>query len=367
MVAPLVVRLMPVLDFGGVESRIALQASMSGGASYRLRVATLGGAGAAAEAVRREGVVVDDLQCSGPWHAPSTIARLTRYLRDVRPALVHSSIIEANLAACFATPLLRIPLIAEEVGQPSHSWKARQLLRLAYRVPRRIVAVSKVTERYLIEKDGAPNDRVRQIYNCAHPRFFPVDRAPSQRENREGPIRFLAVGRLHHIKNQTVLIQAMGQLRDAGLGARLTLIGDGPLRDELTALRDSLGLEDTVRFAGFTDSIRDEMLTHDCFVLPSLSEGCSISLIESMASGLPSIGTAVPGICEVMGTQHAADWTFPTKDPTALATLLSRFCTLSPQERWELGGQLQRRAYESFSPKTYLSQLDDLYASILKE
>lgn len=357
---PLVVRLVPVLDFGGVESRIALQASMAHGRPWRLRVCTFDADGAAAEAVRSHGVDVDVLGTPARLGSLQATARLLAYLRRVRPDIVHSSVIEANLHACAARLGYRAPLIVEEVGQPSHSRRARALLHLAYRAPSAIVGVSKVTCEYLVSEDGAPRSRTELIYNCASPQFFPDERR-HHRRSADDLTRFISIGRLHFIKNHETLIRGFAQALNRGANALLTIVGTGPLEHKLRKIATEIAPGDRIRFLGFRSDVIDLLQESDAFVLPSHSEGCSISLVEAMATGVPAIGSRVPGIIEVVGDPHATRWTFSPSDPSEIASALIRFSELSTEEWEAIATRQQERAYANFSPTRYLSRLDELY------
>ncbi|MFT5433031.1 MAG: glycosyltransferase involved in cell wall biosynthesis, partial [Myxococcota bacterium] len=239
MSRPTIVRLLPVLDFGGVESRVGLQARMAKDRGYDLRVCTFTRAGAAADVIRAEGVPVDVLDIPASTKSVRATGRLIQYIRRIRPSLVHSSIVEANVQLCLAAAVTRVPAIVEEVGQPSHSPRARAAFRLLYRVPRQIVAVSKVTARYLTDIDRAPANRVRLIYNCAHPDFFGEDRASVSRPASD-TTRFVAIGRLHPIKNQEPLIRGFAKLLESGAKATLQIVGDGPLKTDLLSVASAL-------------------------------------------------------------------------------------------------------------------------------
>lgn len=360
---PLVLRLVPVLDFGGVESRIALQASMAHGRPWTLRVCTFDREGAAAEAVRSHGVAVDVLGTPARIGSLRATARLLAYLRRVRPDIIHSSVIEANLHACAARLGYSAPLIVEEVGQPSHSRRARALLHLAYRAPSAIVGVSKVTCDYVVTEDGAPRARTELIYNCASPRFFPEERR-HHRRSTDGLTRFIAVGRLQSIKNHEMLIRGFAQALDRGANATLTIVGTGPLESELRRLASRLASADRICFLGFRSDVIELLQESDAFVLPSHSEGCSISLIEAMATGVPTMGSRVPGIVEVVGDSHATRWTFSPTEPSDIASAIIRFTRLSADEWGTIASDQQERAYAEFSPARYLSRLDELYERI---
>lgn len=364
MARPTILRLMPVLDFGGVESRIALQSELSVDRPYDFQVATFDKDGASADRVRASGTKLHVLGVVANPKSPKALWSLLKLLRRVKPDLVHASIVEANVLAIAACAITRTPLIVEEVGQPKHSLKGRLAFRALYQLPERIVAVSKVTRDYLIDADGAPQARTVLCYNCANPSFFTEKRAEPKRPDR-GVTTFVAIGRLHPIKNHAPLVKAMAKLKSRGVPARLRLVGDGPLRNELEALAKSLDVLDRVEFEGFRSDVREVMLDVDAFVLPSKSEGCSISLIESMATALPSLGSDVPGIREVMGDEHASRWTFTVDAVEQIADRLEAFVKLDKSERHTIARTLQERAYSEFSPASYMRRVETMYQEVL--
>lgn len=356
---------MPVLNFGGVEARVVLQSSKSFTRSYDLRVCTFDRARAAAEAVRAEGIEVDVLDTPADPRSPVALRKLISYLLRVRPDILHSSISEANVLGLVAASLVGVRArIAEEVGVPNHSWKGRLVMAGLYRRATRIVGVSEATRRYLIDVDRAPREKVRRIYNCAHPRFFPLDRTPVRRSEDRDELRVLAVGRLHPVKNHLRLLEAVSRIEKRKLS--LEIVGDGPLARQTSERIQSLGLSDRVRLLGFQGDVRPRLLGADAFILPSLSEGCSISLIEAMASGVPVLGSKVPGIEEVMGKEHASDWTFPPEDVGAMAAKLEQLVDMPADARASYAAELQDRAYREFSPDTYMANLEALYAEALE-
>lgn len=363
---PLVLRTIPVLDFGGVESRIALQAEAAANRGYDFRICTYAEDGHAAARARRAGVQVDCLGTRASLRSLRPTLHMLRYLRRIGPEIVHSSIIESNVHTMAAASLAGIPVrIAEEVGLPVHSGRARLVMAAVYRMATDVVAVTRGARDYLVERDGAPVERVHQIYNCASPRFFPAKRRPT--EQGAGPVRqLLAVGRLHQVKNHAALIEAFARVAPRHPDVTLTIVGDGPLRESLASQVATLGLNERVHFPGYKDDVVKDLTDADLYVIPSLTEGCSVSLVECLASGTPAIGSDVPGVREVLGNALSNRWAFNPKNPAAIADTLERFMSLTSGERAEIAVAGQNLAYQHFSPTAYLGRLDQLYASALR-
>jgi glycosyltransferase involved in cell wall biosynthesis len=181
---------------------------------------------------------------------------------------------------------------------------------------------------------------------------------------RRDKLRVVAVGRLDPVKNHIGLLDAVSRIERRDFC--LDIIGNGPLEPQIKQRIESLGLSERVKLRGFQSDVRPQLLDADAFILPSLSEGCSIALIEAMASGVPVLGSKVPGIEEVMGEIHAADWTFPPHDFSAMAAQVERLLDMQTDARASYAAQLQDRAYRQFSPETYMANLEGLYAETLQ-
>jgi glycosyltransferase involved in cell wall biosynthesis len=136
----------------------------------------------------------------------------------------------------------------------------------------------------------------------------------------EGPLRVIFIGTLEvDYKGPDVLLRALSACRRDGLDFHLEMFGDGRLRAEMEALAASLGMDRSVDFAGLLPAgpaIRERLDNGDLFILPSRHEALPRALIEAMARGLPSIGSAVGGIPELL----PGDCLAPPGDAGALAS-----------------------------------------------
>ncbi|MFN1650190.1 glycosyltransferase [Vibrio rotiferianus] len=120
-------------------------------------------------------------------------------------------------------------------------------------------------------------------------------------------------GRLHNYKDHESLLRAMQSLPQ---NYELHLAGGGPKQEELQALATSLGIEQRVHWYGVISDIPNFLNSLDVYVQSSLVEGFGLASVEAMASGLPVLGSDVPGLDEVIGDSR---YLFPTGSPTLLA------------------------------------------------
>ncbi len=313
-----------------------------------------------------------------PGHLYPLYPRLVRLFRELRPSIVHTR----NLAALEAVVPARVARVAAVVhgehGRDASDLDGRNVRylwtrRLFSPFVSRYVALSAELQRYLAGRVGIAPSRITQIING-------VDTASFAPRGRERPAidgcpfadrrHFIVgtVGRLDAVKDQTNLARAFVSALRRHPGARerlrLVVVGDGPLRDEV--LRVLAGADATAYawLAGERHDVADVMRGLDCFVLPSLAEGISNTLLEAMASSLPVIATRVGGNAELM-EEGLTGRLVPRADPEALATEMLRYFD-DPQLARRHGGAGRSLVEKRFSLDLMVRRYDELYASVLR-
>jgi len=152
-----------------------------------------------------------------------------------------------------------------------------------------------------IEVEGFSGQNIVSIPNSVDQGLYKPEMSRDSHEKR----RICFVGRLAEEKGLLCLVKAMKKVSDEIRGVRLEIVGDGPMRDELTNLSVNLGLQEVISFNG-SGAALPHYRASDLFVLPSFSEGLSLSLLEAMACGLPVIATNVEGNREVLHPSSTA-------------------------------------------------------------
>jgi sugar transferase (PEP-CTERM/EpsH1 system associated) len=257
--------------------------------------------------------------------------------RRIRPDVVHSRNLTA-MDSLLPAMLSGVPVrIHGEHGRDQFDTegknrKYRWLRRLHRPMVSHYVALSKDLEGYLREAIGVPQRRITQIYNGVDIDLFHP--SPDGREAMgpySDPGHFVVgtVGRMQPVKDQVTLVRAMIELwrSDESLRKwlRLALVGDGPLRAEIEELLRRENATDLVWLAGARDDVPRLMRGLDLFVLPSLAEGVSNTLLEAMASGLPVVATRVGGNPELM-EEGRSGMLVPPADPHAMAAAVREYC-----------------------------------------
>jgi glycosyltransferase involved in cell wall biosynthesis len=165
----------------------------------------------------------------------------------------------------------------------------------------RIICVCRSDYDKAIAAGVATIDRTSIVYNGIEVEKFssPLDRVIARKIFNLDPTEFVFgnVGRLHEQKGHKFLLQAIAKMTNR---ARLVIIGDGRLRNELITLADRLEISDRVSFLGARADICEFLSAIDVFIMPSLWEGQPIALLEALAIGKPCIASAVDGIPEII-------------------------------------------------------------------
>jgi glycosyltransferase involved in cell wall biosynthesis len=139
------------------------------------------------------------------------------------------------------------------------------------------------------------------------------------------------------------------------------IIGDGPERQRLEALRAELGLEQQVRFVGTRNPAGPLFSAFDAFVISSRSEGTPITLLEALSAGVPVVTTAVGGIPDVVGPDQAL--LVPPEDPEALGNAI-RQAAENPEASRARAQLATRRLNDEFGAERWLGSHEALYRAL---
>lgn len=373
---PLIVHVMYRFDVGGLENGIVNLINHMPPESYRHAIISLTDITDFHKRIVRDDVQFIALEKS-PGHALWIYPRLLKLFRQLRPAIVHSrnlAALEVVVPAWAAGVPVRIHgEHGRDVGDLDGSNKKFQWVRRLYRpFVTLYVALSGDLERYLTERVGIPESKVRRICNGVDAeRFHPSEtRQPIPGCPFVGPEYWVigTVGRMQAVKNQTALAQAfvlaLEMAPDLKASLRLVMVGDGPLRAESLALLDQAGYGGLVWLPGERNDVSGILRGLDCFVLPSLAEGISNTILEAMASGLPVIATDVGGNRELIEAGITGELV-PAADVPALAQAIVRYACQHELAR-DAGKAGRQRIERQLSLGAMVRKYHDLYDEVLK-
>lgn len=284
---------------------------------------------------------------------PALIGRLAKQLRSVAPEILHTHNTAGFVYGVAAGVIAGVPkIIHTRHGQRFES-SARQtrMFRLMSRWVDRVVTVSSDARRLTIE-EGIEAEKTVAIRNGVDLNRFSM---PTNRSLG----RIAVVARLSPEKDIASLVHAVKIMAQQSVSPHLDVIGDGSERESLQSLVTTFGLNDQVHFHGIRDDIPAVLADASIFVLPSLTEGISLTLLEAMASGLPVVACNVGGNPEVVQDGESG-FLVPPGDPSALAGAI-----LKLHHDNELAAKLglagRRRVEQQFCIHRMISSYEKLY------
>ncbi len=372
-----------VTDFriGGTERQVANLATHLDRDRFDLHVACFRQIGDFLGEVRASGAPVTDyvIRSLLGFSVVRQQARLARYLRANRIRIVHTWGFYPNVFAIPAARLAGVRLILASIRDtgdhlpPSRRRLQQWVCRLADRVLVNAVAVK---ERLISE--GCAAEKMTVIPNGIDLRRF--SRRPGDRRIRDefglpdsAPI-VAVVSRLNELKGIEYFLEAARLVSQSFPETRFVLVGDGvgrnervngPYRESLKRLSASLGLSRRIVFAGLRSDVPELLAGVTVSVLPSLTEGLSNTILESLATSVPVVATNVGGNPEIV-VDGSTGLLVPPRDAAALAGAISALLS-NPARATRMGEAGRRRVEEHFSLEAMVRKTERLYESLLKD
>ena len=287
--------------------------------------------------------------------------RLARAFRALHLDIVHTRNAEAFFYGALAARLAGVPAVVHsEHGRTfPEKWHRALLQRRLLRSTASAFAVSRELAGQMVTQIGVAPGTFKVIYNGVDTAKFSGAARRGHGERHE--ILIGSVGRLAAVKNYAMLLQAVARLPQ-DLPWRLVLIGDGPERGNLQHLIGQLGIGARVSLLGHRDDVAELLGDLDIFVLPSVSEGMSNTLLEAMAAGVAVAASDVGGNREIIEAGRSGVL-FAPGDPLAAARAIQQLAS-DAQLRGRLASAGAQRALTTFSLRTMLSAYEDLYRSV---
>ncbi len=288
--------------------------------------------------------------------------RLLCILRRLRPDILAFNtprpILLGNLASRFVPVRVRIifrrvnfPLRGNLVTRIKYSWGIDC-----------IVAISESISLQL-QAGGVPASRIRTVYegidlSLYNPRRKLMVRSPGE------PQIIGTVAHLSREKGLSYLVEAAARIREVKSRMRFVIVGEGECRRELEEQVQARGLTRVFYFAGFQHQPSQYSRQFDVFVLPSLSEGLSSSILTAMAMALPVVATDVGGIPELV-TDKENGLLVPAANPAALAEAIESLAN-DPNLAFCMGQKGRKRMEEHFTLDRKILETERLCASLLQ-
>ncbi len=240
--------------------------------------------------------------------------------------------------------------------------------RLLRQFTNKAIAVSNSVKEACVMKRKMDTSKISVMHNGIDLDKFtvPEENRIEKERNRLGiKSGFKVVGtvaRLREEKGIRYLIESVPKVLEYFEETTFLIVGDGPLRQEFEKLSNQLGVENKVIFAGFCQDIPAIQSLLDICVMPSLTEGSPIALLEAMAMGKTIVGTKINGIKDIL-KNNINGLLVPSKDSDLLADSII-YLLKHEEEAKKLGIEAKAES-QKYDMKKYISSLEKLYSELL--
>lgn len=272
-----------------------------------------------------------------PLALPPLFARIARS----RPDILYTLTVVPNIWGRMFGRALGVPVIAAGFRE----LRPKQWEPLLWRCTDRLICNAEMLRARAVNELGVPAERVAVVPNCVDTeRFRPVETRP------EGPPHVVSVARLVRDKSPLALVDAFALARRQMPEARLTLVGDGPLRPKVEARLAELGLSDNVSIVTGCGEVRPHLAQADVFALASRREGSPNAVLEAMAAGLPVVASRTGGIPDLVEHGRTGLLTKP-ENPEDMGAALLRLLK-DETLRTAMGAAAREQAVRAHSPES---------------
>jgi len=295
------------------------------------------------------------------------LGTLHSLVRQHRIDLIQTHLLTAAVYGSLAGLLCRVPVVCTFHGEPDvdrNDRYRRAKFWILSRGATQVVFVSESLRCGFLASGSLHSDRTTVITNgIDHFLFVPGSDMSLRDELRVGDGQVLvgAVGNLRPAKAYDVFLKAAALLQRHSTAYRFVIVGEvgGPLHAELVALRDALGLAETVTFVGFRTAVHRVLRGLDVCLSTSSMEGFSLSIVEAMACGVPVVATRSGGPAEII-THDLDGLLVEVASPEQIAQAVERL-RLEPETRARFASEGRKLVEARFTRDQMLRSYEGLY------
>jgi len=329
---------------GGAERVVAeLATALQAAGAQNVAFLPAGGEGWLARELEGSGVTVEYVRLERPF-SPAFARSLDAALRRHRITVAHSHEFTMAVYGAWASRRAGVPHVITMHGGRYYAGRLRRrlALRAAVALSGQTVAVSNSLRRRMTRDLWIRPSRITTIPNGV--RYTAPERTTLRDELRLGPADRLlvSVGNLYPVKGHQHLVEALALLAARYPTLHLAIAGRGETAEALAARARDHGLADRIHLLGLRSDVAAILSAADVFVLPSLSEGLPMALLEAMFSGCAIVASDVGEIAVALDHGQAG-LLVEAGRPAALAAALDRMLGDPPRAR-DLGRRAARRA-----------------------
>lgn len=249
---------------------------------------------------------------SGSFSDIANILRIWKIIKQNKYDIVHCHSTKAGFVGRLAAFISNHPNVVYSPHGFMFCDTRIQLRRLLYLylekylgyITNKIIAVSGSERELALQHNIVPSKKIITLYNSIDPSDYDdynyINKVPEKMLQKNSEIILGTVGRLYYQKDPITLIKSFKIINDSFPNTKLVFVGDGPLLDKCQRLINEFNLQDKIKLEGFQKNSKDFYKIFDIFILSSHYEGLPYALLEAMIMGIPSVGTDVVGIKDLI-------------------------------------------------------------------
>ncbi len=302
-----------------------------------------------------------------PGFDKALISNIRKIIIDNKIDILHCHQYTPWVYGVIAAMFSRTKVIFTEHGRfypDSSTWKRKLINPLLNLFTDRVTAISKATKHALTEFENIPSRSIKVLYNGIAPMTFDDDKAKVLKASLGIPENHLVLGtvaRFDPIKNHIMMLTAFAKVIKQHANCTLLIVGDGEEREKIEQCIEQLSLKNNVILAGYEPKPAEHIALMDIFLLSSLSEGTSMTLLEAMSIKKPCVVTNAGGNPEIIHHEKNGLVT-PNDDADAFANAINQLVS-SPQLITQYGEQGEKLFNENFHQQAMNEKFASLYSA----
>ncbi len=359
------------MAIGGTEQVIKQLVENTNKEQFEVSVCCIDGEmGALGQALVEQGIPIINFERSPKGLDFSVVSQLRAYVKEQEISLVHCHQYTPYVYGLLAVLGTRVKVIFTEHGRfypDRFHWKRLILNPLLSLFTDNITAISSATAQAMSRYENFPKRKIQVIYNGIRHKVDKNVEGFGKEIRKELQIPecatvFGTISRLQPIKNQKMMVAAFAQSLKQNANLFLLIVGDGPERKALEAQVSQLNVGKNVIFTGFKVDPKPYFSAIDIFLLSSLSEGTSMTLLEAMANSKAAIVTRVGGNPEIV-EHNTTGFITQSDDANEFSNAISTLANdLDKAKRFGEAGK--RRFNEQFSIEKMIQQYESSYRKL---
>jgi glycosyltransferase involved in cell wall biosynthesis len=320
------------------------------------------------------GPFADDLLAQGieitalnrqPGFDTQLIRQIRQHIKLKQVDILHCHQYTPYIYGLFASLLTPTKVVFTEHGRfypDSSSWKRKLINPCLHMFTKATTAISAATKQALIEYENINGNGIEVVYNGIFGLQADAGKSDELANTlglNKNTLCIGTVARLDPIKNHTMMLRAFKRVLDTGLNCKLMLVGDGEQMPILLNLIESLQISEQVILTGYEPKPQNHLALMDIYLLPSLSEGTSMTLLEAMSLGKPCIVTHAGGNPEIVLNDETGLVT-PNDDEAAYAHAIITLAK-NVELQTQYGQAAKKRFEEIFSIPNMVKAYQTIY------